>query len=212
MSVWLVTACPEAHADRLAAMLDSLQHPPAQTVVVTSKHHDLLDGRHVDYRAWLRIDTDPDFSLARLWNIGLTDAYLHGATEVAVLSTDVTGTPDSLRRLRDSMRANACIMAGPNLHGPDNMVLVGEDRTVLRRVPGGCWMVAAEYRLLCDDQFRWWFSDDDLEAQARDRGPVGVFVGTGLAMGPDSPLTEERAAWAVEDRERYIVKWQREPW
>ena len=212
MNIWLVTACPEAHADRLHAMLASLGHPDERTVVVTAKHHDRLNGRHVPGEAWFLIDHRHEFSLAHLWNLGIAHAYEHDATEVAVVSTDVTGTPDSLRRLRDSMRANACTMAGPNLSGPASMVLVGVDRTAHRRVPGGCWMLAAEHGLFCDVQYRWWYADDDLETQAREIGPVGVFAGTGLTMGPDSELTEERAAWAVEDRERYIAKWHREPW
>ena len=212
MTIWLVTACPEAHADRLHNMLDSLGHPDERTVIVTAANHDRLDGRHVPGEAWFLISQRARFSLADLWNRGLSHAYDAGATEVAVLSTDVTGTPDSLRRLRDSMRTNACTMAGPNLYGPDNMILCGVDRTAHRRVPGGCWMVAAEHRLLCDEAFRWWYTDDDLETQAREVGPVGVFDGTGLTMGPDSALTEERARWAAEDRARYVAKWQREPW
>jgi hypothetical protein len=209
--IWLVTACPEAHADRLAAMLASLAHDPHRTVVVTSRHHDRLHPDHVGH-AWYWTDRGEDFSLARLWNHGLRLAYEAGATEVAVFSTDVTGHPGSLTRLRDSMRVNNCTMAGPNLYGPDNMIMAGTDRTTIRRVPGGCYLIAAEHRLLCDESYRWWYSDDDLETQAREIGPVGVFTGTGLLMGPDSALTDERAAWATEDRAHYVAKWGREPW
>jgi len=208
--IWLVTACPQAHADRLAHLAASLDHDPDRTVVVTSRHHDRLHPDHVA-RAWYWTDNGADFNLARLWNHGLRLAYEAGATEVAVLSTDVTGTPDSLTRLRDSMRTNGCVMAGPSFR-QDSAVFADTDRTTHRRVPGGCYMLAAEHQLLCDTAYRWWYSDDDLETQARQIGPVGIFAGTGLEMGPDSALTDERAVWAVEDRAHYVAKWGREPW
>lgn len=73
-------------------------------------------------------------------------------------------------------------------------------------------MLAGESNLRVDPQFRWWYSDDDLEMQARELGGAGVVQGTGLVAGPDSSLSEEKAIWAREDREKFVKKWGREPW
>lgn len=204
--IWLVIACPQAHAARLDRCLGSLQHDPACTVVVDAACHD----RITDDLDTLRVtDGSHDFSLARLWNHGLRWAYDAGATEVAVLSSDVVGHPDSLNTLASCLRGNALTMAGPS----DRSRILDGARTVHDRVPGGCFMVAAEHRLFCDEAYRWWYSDDDLEMQARALGPVGVFAGTGLQFSvPDSELTPERQGWAVEDRARFVEKWGCEPW
>lgn len=73
-------------------------------------------------------------------------------------------------------------------------------------------MLAGESRLRLDSQFRWWYSDDDLEMQARRAGGAGVVAGTGLVPGPDTALSEEKTAWAQEDRRRFVAKWGCEPW
>ena len=204
--IWLVIACPQAHITRLHRCLGSLQHDPACTVVVDAACHD----RITDELEPLRVtDGGEDFSLARLWNHGLRWAYDQGATEVAVLSSDVVGHPDSLASLASCLRGNALTMAGP----ADRSLILHDTRTVHDRVPGGCFMLAAEHRLLCDEAYRWWYTDDDLEMQARALGPVGVFAGTGLQFSvPDSELTPERQAWAVEDRAYFEAKWGGPPW
>lgn len=207
--IWLVVACRQAHVDRLDRCLGSLQHDPARTVVVDAACHD----RITDDLEPLRVtDGGQDFSLARLWNHGLRWAYDAGATEVAVLSSDVVGHPDSLPSLASCLRGNALTMAGP-AHRTGSLIL-HSDRTQELRVPGGCFMLAAEHLILCDEAYRWWYTDDDAEMQARELGPVGIFTGTGLEFSePDAGLdTAEKERWAVEDRAYFVAKWGCEPW
>lgn len=206
--IWLVVACPQSRAAELERCLGSLQHDPAHTTVVTALRHDVLIRPHY---GTLAVDTEDDFSLARLWNMGLAHAYRQGATEVAVIASDIVGHPDSLTILAGDLRTNALSMAGPAWSG-QSRILHGP-RTTTDRVPGACFMLAAEHGLLCDEGYRWWYTDDDLEMAAREVAPVGVFTGTGLALSqPDSTLTPERQAWAVEDRARFVTKWGCEPW
>lgn len=212
MTVWLVVACPGSRSDELGRLLGSLAHNPGHTVIVTAENYDRLGFDGLPSGIGTVVETFRDFSLPRLWNHGLRFAYDQGATEVAVCASDIVGHPGSLPSLAAVMRTQGWVMAGPNLHGGPTRQLDGE-RTVHERVPGACWMVAAEHRLLCDEQFRWWYGDDDIEMLARGYGPVGVVDGTGLALSqPDTALTEERQEWAVEDRARFVAKWGQEPW
>lgn len=210
MSTWLVVACPQSRADELERCLGSLQHDPERTTVVTALRHDVLVRPPY---GTLAVDTEDDFSLARLWNLGLRHAYAQGATEVAVFASDVVGHPDSIPILAGLMRANGLSMAGPAWHNTGSLIL-HSDRTTELRVPGGCFMLAAEHGLLCDERYRWWFTDDDLEMAARAVAPVGIFGGTGLSLSrPDTGLdTPEKERWAEEDRALFVEQWGCEPW
>ncbi len=80
-------------------------------------------------------------------------------------------------------------------------------------MPAECWLVAGELGLRADERMRWWYADDDLEMQARQRGPVGVVGGTGLELGElSSALSAEQQRWAVEARELFVRKWGCQPW
>lgn len=213
MIPWLVVACPGSRADELARCLGSLQHPPERTVVVTSEHHDRLPGVEGVRAAPLVVARATDFSLPRLWNLGLEYAYASDATHVAVFASDVIGHPGSIPTLAAAMATQGWAMAGPDLSGGPTRTLPPE-RTHHDRVPGGCFMLDARHRLLCDDAYRWWFGDDDLELQARAVGPVGLVAGTGLELSaPDSGLdTPEKQVWADEDLAYFVEKNGCEPW
>jgi len=222
VSAWLVVPCPQARVAELGRCLSSLAHDPDRTVIVTAQHHDpiptapvtfAIDGDVIDHPPAARLlrDRGQGFSIARLWNLGLTHAYDHGATSVAVFASDVTGRPDSIPLLADLMATTGCVLAAPALEG-ETRILTGP-RTTHDRIPGGCWMVDARHRLLCDESYRWWYADDDLEMRARKLGPVGLFAGTGLALGPDAGLdTAEKRGWAEEDRARFVTEHGCEPW
>jgi len=213
VTAWLVIACPGSRADELARCLGSLQHPPDRTVIVTAANYDGIDDWTGLPRGIRTVKEHfGDFSLPRLWNRGISWAYSENATEVAVFASDVVGHPGSIPTLAAAMRLQGWTMAGPTIHGGNTRQLDGP-RTPTERVPGACFMLAAEHRLLCDESYRWWFGDDDLEMRARQCGPVGVVDGTGLELSrPDSPLTPERQRWADEDRARFVETWGCEPW
>lgn len=216
MTPWLVVACPGSRADELARCLGSLQHPPERTVVVSQLGHD----PHPDARITA---VEGGFSLPALWNLGLRFAYgdvpdyLHRpgppADYVAVLASDTIGHPGSLPTLAAMMATQGWTMAGPDLTGGPTRTLPPE-RTQYDRVPGGCFMLDARHRLLCDDRYRWWFGDDDLEVRARRLGPVGLCAGTGLELSqPDTGLdTDEKRQWATEDRALFVAEHGCEPW
>ena len=155
--------------------------------------------------------------ISRWWNAGLDYIAERQAPqrrwEVLALSSDYVGTTYSVAVLGAFLRRHGLTMVGPDHHTDQYRIFrQGEPRDVMSRVPGACWMLAGESGLRVDTDFRWWYSDDDLEMQARQAGGAGVIAATGLVSGPDSYLSEEKAQWAAEDRERFTRKWQMPPW
>lgn len=215
-STWLVVPCQRARLPQLGRLLDSLQHPPDLTVVVADGFDAAdLAGQHV-------VPQEPErgMNLARWWNLGMDYAASVAGDawhEVAVVSSDVVGRPDSLALLRAKIRVDGLTMVGPNLAGDaDATWHAGSQRTVATRVPAECWMLPGELGLRADERMRWWYADDDLEMQARRYGAlglVGVVGGTGLRLGdPSSYLSEEQQRWAAESRELFVSKWGCQPW
>lgn len=153
--------------------------------------------------------------IAHWWNTGLD--YIQDEArlqhEVLVLSSDYVGKPYSVAMLGVFLRQSGLTMVGPNPWSDQTVVFGAKDqRGCMSRVPGGCWMMAGESGLRVDPSFRWWYSDDDIEMQARHRTGTGILPGTGLVAEGDTPLSEEKQRWAVEDRKKFVEKWGCEPW
>ena len=216
MSLWALITAPAHREEEAVATLTSLAHPPERTVLVTS---DACAcgcgpiGGHTD-RPWRwALHGGDQVNIARWWRIGLTHARLNGATQVAVLSSGVTGRPSSLPTLATRAADLGLVMAGPNRHRDVDLVMgEGHCRSVSERVDGGCFLVDVTVGLVPDERFRWWYADDDLEAQARAVGPVGIVAGTALVIPPDAAPSAEARVWATEDRARFVGKWGCEPW
>ena len=112
------------------------------------------------------------------------------------------------------LRQNNLTMVGPDHHSnlPSRIFRIADRRHCQARVPGGCWMIAGESGLRVDESFRWWYSDDDFEMQARQVSGSGVVAGTGLVAEADTPMSELKQQWAREDRPKFAAKWGQEPW
>lgn len=140
--------------------------------------------------------------------------------EVLMIGSSLTGTPDTIPELHDALRAewpDFRSLVGPDLHkrlGDHQTLELPLDfpRTVYDRVPPVCMMVAGELGLRFDPQFRWYYSDDDFEMQCRACGTVAIIGGTGVTYPGGHGLSEEQARWAIEDRAKFVQKWQRDPW
>ncbi len=153
--------------------------------------------------------------IARWWNAGLVYIAQHAQArhEVLALSSDCVGTEYSVAMLAVYLRKHSLTLVGPNPWSDDFRVFqLGDQRSPQGRVPGCFWMLAGESGLRLDEAFRWWYSDDDFEMQARKHGGCGLVPGTGLVGGPDTPLNEEKERWAAEDRCKFVQKWGIEPW
>lgn len=193
---------------------------PTRVVAVTTPPDPVKREDIQDLCANLIVESSPEINIARWWNhaMDLTRELAGPIThELLVVSSDATGDFASLALMADLLRKNDLAMVGPDWHGVAQLNSVAiqhldTPRTVFTRVPGACFMVANELGLRVDEDFRWWYSDDDFEMQAKKLKGVGLIGGTTLKLGYDSPLSEEKALYAIEDRNRFIHKWGTEPW
>lgn len=207
----------------LGRCLSSLDHPLARTAIVVTqpdpiREEDLSEigylsssGRYPHIVAF----ESEEINISKWWNTGLDYIKEHAQHrhEVLVLSSDIVGCSYSVAMLGAFLRRDNLAMVGPNLWGNIEQKF-GKDsaRGTHTRVAGCCWMVKGELGLRCDESFRWWYSDDDIEMQARQLGGTGILPYTLMVGGPDSYMSEEKAKWAVEDRQRFITKWGIAPW
>lgn len=197
--------------------LRSYQHPADRVVVVATQPDPLEREDLTGLADHVLLHDGVEQHISRWWNQGIDyvrERNSLGRYEIYAPSSDVTGTPASIALLRDFMRSHDLTMVGPDFWADERYRIFrgGENRTVGTRVPGGCWMLAGESNLRVDTQFRWWYSDDDLETQARHLRGAGVVSRTGLVPGADSTLSEEKQVWAQEDRVKFVEKWGHEPW
>jgi hypothetical protein len=199
----------------LHRLLGSLEHPRDRVVIVATVPDPLTADDVAGLANHVISYPTPEQHISRWWNAGL-DYIAEQAQvnhEVLAISSDYVGTNYSVAALGAFLRRYGFTMVGPDHHTDSHRFFrAGEPRGALDRVPGACWMLAGESKLRVDTDFRWWYSDDDLEMQAREVSGAGVIGGTGLEPGPDSYLSEEKAIWAAEDRERFIQKWSQQPW
>lgn len=213
MDSWVLVPCQFSRLAMLKNLLVSLDHPTEKVVVVTTIPEVIRKDDLIGYSEHVLIIDSP--SIACWWNAGLD--YIKTRTqkfhEVLAISSDYTGTNYSVAMLGAFMRQHGLTMSGPNPHTDQpKFFTLATPRNPLDRVPGACWMLAGESGLRADEQFRWWYSDDDLDMQARQAGGSGSIPGTGLVGGPDTPLSEQKFQWAAEDRQKFISKWGLEPW
>lgn len=155
-------------------------------------------------------------AISKWWNAGLDYIRDRAAPqyEVLAISSDYVGNDRSVNALAVFLRQNNLTMVGPDHHSnlPSRIFRIADRRHCQARVPGGCWMIAGESGLRVDESFRWWYSDDDFEMQARQVSGSGVVAGTGLVAEADTPMSELKQQWAREDRPKFAAKWGQEPW
>jgi hypothetical protein len=199
----------------LKRLLSSLEHPKERTVIVATQPDPLTKADLAGYADHVVLSNAIESYISQWWNLGLYYISIHAKVwhEVLAVSSDYVGMPHSVAVLAAFLRQNNLTMVGPNHHSNKaKFFRLGDHRSAVDRVQGGCWMLAGESRLRVDEHFRWWYSDDDFEMQARRHGGTGVMPGTGLEPGPDSELDEKKHSWAIEDRRKFVAKWGMEPW
>lgn len=222
MSTWVVTPCHRGRLDELRDMLCSLDHDPAHVVVVTTLP-DPIEGDDVAERAdHVVVFEKPGMLFGEWFNLGFDYIASHETdekSEVVCIGSSLRGDPETIPALRTALRLNDLSMVGPDMFsrmraGETIVEYVTDRRTLENRVLANCFMVAGELGLRFDPEFRWWYSDDDLEMQARHIKPVGNVGGVRCVMThPDGHyLSEQQAIWAAEDRVKFVTKWGREPW
>jgi hypothetical protein len=209
--------------DMLADCINSVVDQVDQVTVIDNLSDPRIDPEpwhgkvHV---VWAPIDP-PNISL--LWNIGLANsdltAYSHGADrwDIAVLNSDVTVPPGWIDGLSTAMRSGPAALAYPDQHGGRRQILhtKAEPVDLRTRITGYAYMLRGEAGLRIDESMAWWFSDDSVDWEAREKG--GALLVPGLAVEhrcPNGSMYErpELRQQAARDRETFHRKWGRTPW
>lgn len=210
------------------AMFDAQQtarrvQPTAEPTYVVVPTRD-GEARAAENTIW--IPNDGPLNLSAKWNHGLDWAEKvareagHDAWQVAILNDDLDLGPDCLELLANAIRRSPDVwIAYPNVHGLElkvgELVATASDAPAGQTMSGYCFMIRGEVGLRCDEQFRWWYGDSDLERQVREAGKQTVCVG-GAHVNHLNPMKStaenpELLALAKEDEGRFAAKWGLDP-
>ena len=196
----------------LYTLVSQLVEDGVRVVVVDTGYEPQLTSQSPDVTV-LR-DLGP-VNISRWWNRGLDfvstfmgqDDYV-----VAVLNDDIVVPPLLVQRLAAVIESTGAVAAYPDVYG------VGRDY-IQRDIPFGARMAGFAFALRgsagirADESLVWWYGDNDIDWQARQKGGV-VGVG-GLKIQhlyANSTTVGELADQAGRDRETFTKKWGQPPW
>lgn len=197
-----------------AIIIDNLSQPPIEPGP--------WDGKV----AVVSAPIDPP-NISTLWNIGLQRAANaaqgahptgeHVEWDVAVLNSDVVVPPGWVEAMSNAMRAAHATLAYPDQHGGRELVLhtKAEPIDLRQRITGYAYMLRGEMGLRLDESMAWWYSDDDLDWNARISGGALLVPGHPVEHRAPNISTHERPellAQTGRDRETFARKWGRTPW
>lgn len=169
-------------------------------------------------------DDEQPPNLSRLWNRGIDLAALScrifstAKWDVAVLNDDAVVPPGWWDAVSGAMRATTAVAASADPFGElpagrSHLWLANAPMSVHTRLAGWAFMLRGEEKLRADERLRWWYADDLLSLQARERGGL-VHVG-GLVVsntGANSSTVGVLAEQAGRDRQTFIDITGRQPW
>jgi len=209
--------------DLLTECVGSVVDQVDQVIIV-----DNLSDPPVDAEQWhgkvavVRLPLDPP-NISTFWNVGIaladSNAHAAGATawDIAVFNNDVVVPPGWVESLSTAMRCTTAVLAFPDQHGGRQQILHTKAGPIdlRQRITGFAYMLRGEHGLRLDESMAWWYSDDDLDWQAREAG--GALLVPGIPVDhrcPNGSLYErpELEAQTVRDRETFRQKWGRTPW
>jgi hypothetical protein len=189
---------------------------------------DNLSSPPIDPEPWhgkvgvVSVPIDPP-NISTLWNVGLalTDASAHveqaDRWDIAVLNSDVVVPAGWIDALSTAMRATTAVLAYPDQHGGRQQILHTKAGPIdlRQRITGYAYLLRGETGLRLDESLAWWYGDDNLDWEAREKG--GALLVPGLAVEhrcPNGSMYErpELQEQAGRDRATFAAKWGRTPW
>lgn len=239
MNTFTVIPANRPRLGQLRRCLASIRQPAEKVVVVSNGPPEdrIYRGGETGRDAWVLQDTHEDINISRWWAQGMSWAIQEGATEVLLLNTDAVVDRRGIQTLARSIYELDVSICGPDYRGIAFRHAPGDGKDGQRaminrsrgqvpwthRVPGFCMMVRIEERpetyedpdiqVWPNEEMRWWYSDDDIEWQAREA--------RGTALIPDvevrhpaaggTLLDETLGRWAQEDLAKFVAKWGCEP-
>lgn len=170
------------------------------------------------------VEMDPP-NISRLWNVGLELAeHSHGYAgwnpwepfDVVVLNSDVIVPPGWVDALSAAMRATRAVLAYPDQCGGQEQILhtKAEPVDLRQRITGYAYLLRGEAGLRLDESMAWWYSDDSLDWEAREKGGALLVPGIPvqhLCPNGSTDARPELQEQAGRDRETFIAKHGKAP-
>jgi hypothetical protein len=167
-------------------------------------------------------DGGDEQNISRWWNLGLDiaagQAYWAGDAEwnVLVVNDDVVCPVGFVDALAARMRATSAVLAYPDQAGGRAEILHTQAAPVplSQRITGYAFMLRGETELRADESLVWWFGDDSIDWEARERG--GALLVPGIPVQHRAPDVQTNAspvltAQAGRDRQTFINRWGKAP-
>ncbi|MFB6776479.1 glycosyltransferase family 2 protein [Streptomyces sp. NPDC056352] len=205
-------------------LIDSLREQVYDVVVVAnnwgrSQPANLLESSGLPV---IVAEDGDDRNISRWWNIGLDLVAQHAAwlgdTEwnVAVLNDDTIVPPGWVDALSAAMRSTTAVLAYPDQCGGQQQILhtKAEPVDLRQRITGYAYMLRGEAGLRLDESMAWWYSDDSLDWEAREKGGSLLVPGIPVQHRCPNESTEARPELqeqAARDRETFIAKHGKAP-
>lgn len=206
--------------DMLADCINSVVDQVDRVIVIDNQSQPPIDPEpwHGKVGA-VSAPLDPP-NISTLWNIGLALADASSPTDawdIAVLNSDVIVPAGWVETLSTAMRSTTAVLAYPDQHGGRRQILHtrAEPIDLRQRITGYAYMLRGEAGLRLDESMAWWFSDDSLDWEAREKG--GALLVPGIPVEhrcPNGSMYErpELHEQAGRDRDTFLKKWGRTPW
>lgn len=202
--------------DELLKLVTQLNDQGVEEILVINNGRGLppgiVDTCHIFY------DTNCDPHIYQMWNYGLRFWDLSRGHCVAILNDDIELPDNFVHRMTDVMQSFKPTIAFPNQHGHQvSLFNVAPGPTDLsHRISGYAFVVNGNHDISCDQRFKWWYGDDDLDWRARSdySGTYLVQDVTVKHLYPSESTNNspERTAQAGRDRKLFIAKHGRAPW
>jgi len=174
-------------------------------------------GAHI-YQQW---NWGLDWAQRLATGVNRPDKWPTHPHAVAILNDDVELPADFAARMIECLRDTDVTIAfpdqGPGIvnQPPPKHADPSNKLDYDKRITGYAFVVNGKHGIRCDENFKWWYGDDDLDWQARRdfNGTWEVDVTVKHLYPSESTNADpERAAQAARDRETFISKWGKAPW
>lgn len=202
---------PEAYAACVAALAPQVED------IITVCHGTAA----VAYSVGVPVQYDPETpNISAMWNLGLdllAEAFPDQAYDVAIVNDDAVVPRYWFDHIIGPMSftdaAAGCVdqhhrLAAPLVHRHPAPVDLHE------RLTGFAFILDGTKGLRANEDMRWWYSDDDLDWQARTHGGTIIVPGEPVQHPPGggTVLAGQLAVFADEDRAKFIDRWGSAPW
>lgn len=214
MNLWAVIPSKERRTE-LVALVAQLVSDDVNVVIVDTGYEPRLDFDESDQIHIIRFIDHLNISF--WWNVGLgyvaASEKFSGDYVVAVLNDDVIVPENFVQSLASALERHDVVAAFPDVYGLNtDYTLTWPVRDGLR-MSGFAFALHSKAGIMADERFVWWYGDNDIEWQARQKGGVVLVGGLKIQhLYPNSTTTAELAQQAGRDREAFIEKWGQPPW